>query len=180
LLSSQGHHFVAGLLKHAPAITAIANPTINSYKRLVPDFEAPTHVAWGYMNRSALIRVPLFTEAEKAAVEFRSPDPLANPYLLLTALITAGLDGLDNELQPPNPISENLYHMTARQRAKLKVTSLPQTLQAALLAFQKDSALQQLLGKEFCDLYYETHIAEWEDYIRKSVTDFEWDHDLHR
>lgn len=179
-LSNHGHYFVAGLLKHAPAITAIANPTINSYKRLVPDFEAPTHIAWGYMNRSALIRVPLFTEAEKAAVEFRSPDPLANPYLLLAALVAAGLDGLDKEQQPPSPISENLYQMSARQRAKLRVSSLPQTLQAALQVFQKDVILQKQFGQEFCTLYYEIHSTEWEEYISKSVTDFEWARYLHR
>ncbi len=179
-LSSQGHYFVAGLLKHAPAITAIANSTINSYKRLVPDFEAPTHIAWGYMNRSALIRIPLFTEAEKAAVEFRSPDPLANPYILLTALITAGLDGLDHKHQSPQPISENLYKLSARQRAKQGVKSLPQTLKAALQAFQKDTILQSQLGKEFCELYHEIHLAEWEDYTLKSVTDFEWDRYLQR
>ncbi len=179
-LSNQGHYFVAGLLNHAAAITAIANPTINSYKRLVPDFEAPTHIAWGYMNRSALVRVPLFTEVEGAAVEFRSPDPLANPYLLLAALSAAGLDGLDNKHESPHPISENLYKLSARQRAKLGVKSLPQTLHASLQAFRKDSILQRLLGKEFCTLYYNLHLAEWEEYILKSVTDYEWDRYLHR
>jgi glutamine synthetase len=179
-LSEQGRSFVAGLLNHAPAITAIANPTINSYKRLVPDFEAPTHIAWGYMNRSALIRIPLFTEADKAAVEFRSPDPLANPYLLLTVLITAGLDGLDNKQQPPDPISGNLYKLSPRQRAKLKVKSLPQNLHEALQAFLKDRILQEQLGPEFSTLYHELHRAEWEEYILKSVTDFEWDRYLQR
>ncbi len=179
-LTDTGLQFVAGLMHHAPAITAIANPTVNSFKRLVPGFEAPVYNAWGYLNRSALIRIPLFTSAEKAAIEFRSPDPLTNPYLLFSVLQGAGMDGVERQLKAPEPVTEDLYHMSTKQLAQRKITQLPDTLQGALQALQKDKLLTDVLGQEFCKLYQEIREAEWYQYTHASVTDQEWEWYLHR
>ncbi len=124
-LSETAKMFIAGLIEHSPAITAFANPTINSYKRLVPHHEAPVYITWGMMNRTALIRVPMFSSGDNAAVEFRSPDPMANPYLLFTSIITAGMDGIKRKLTPPEPRSEDIFHMTDEDRHKLGIQILP-------------------------------------------------------
>lgn len=179
-LSEIGRQFVAGLLGHAPAITAIANPTINSFKRLIPDFEAPVYITWGYRNRSALVRVPLFTQSENAAIEFRSPDPLANPYLLLASLIGAGLDGVHKQIQPPNPMSENIYQLQPQQLSQLNLSKLPETLSQALQVLQQDKVISKILGQEFCKRYKRIRLAEWYDYTRRYITDFEWEHYRHR
>ncbi|UCH03442.1 MAG: glutamine synthetase, partial [Candidatus Thorarchaeota archaeon] len=115
LLSDTARHFIAGLLEHAPAITAIANPTINSYKRMVPHHEAPVYVTWGFRNRTALIRVPLFQDAQKAAAEFRSPDATTNPYLLFSAIIAAGMDGFKRKLEPPEAQDRDIFSLTDEQ-----------------------------------------------------------------
>lgn len=179
-LTDTGLHFVAGLMHHAPAITAVANPTVNSFKRLVPGFEAPVYNAWGYLNRSALIRIPLFTSSENAAIEFRSPDPLTNPYLLFAVLLGAGLDGVEKQLKAPEPVTEDLYHMSDKQLAQRKIEQLPDTLQGALQALQKDKLLTDVLGQEFIKLYQEIREAEWYQYTHASVTDQEWEWYLHR
>lgn len=179
-LSEPGLQFVAGLIEHVPAITAIANPSVNSYKRLVPGYEAPVYVAWGYRNRSALIRVPLFTQPKDAAVEFRSPDSLSNPYLLLAALCAAGTDGIRRRLVPPEPVTEDLDHLSVAQLAKLKIPQLPTTLTSALQALQQDAVLRRLLGEDLCTHYTELRAAEWYDYTHRRVTDFEWNEYLHR
>jgi len=178
-LSQQGLHFLAGLLEHAPAITAIANPSVNSYKRLVPGFEAPIYIAWGPRNRSALLRQPLFTDPQNAAVEFRSPDPLTNPYLLLACLAAAGMDGLDRQLQPPEPVEEDLYSLTGQQREKMGVQELPKTLQEALHALQSDQLLNRILGEELLRAYTARRSAEWHDYTHGCVTDWERSRYLH-
>jgi glutamine synthetase len=179
-LSEQGLQFVAGLIEHAPAITAIANPSINSYKRLVPGYEAPVYIAWGYRNRSALIRIPLFTQSKDAAIEFRSPDSLSNPYLLLATLCVAGTDGIRRKLVPPEPVTEDLDLLSPSQLAKLKISQLPPTLTAALQALQQDTILRRLLGEDLCSRYTELRTAEWYDYTHRCVTDFEWNEYLHR
>jgi glutamine synthetase len=179
-LNESGCQFVAGLLDNAPAITALANPTVNSFKRLVPGFEAPVYISWGYLNRSALIRIPLFTKVEQAAVEFRSPDPLANPYLLFSVLMGAGMDGIERNLQAPEPVTEDLYHLSSKQLQQLKIQQLPDTLNGALQALQKNKVLRNLLGQEFCDLYQKIRKAEWYEYTHGTVTDWEWEEYLHR
>ncbi|MFX0078818.1 MAG: glutamine synthetase family protein [Candidatus Hermodarchaeota archaeon] len=179
-LTDKGRHFVAGLMHHAPAITAVANPTVNSFKRLVPGFEAPVYNAWGYLNRSALIRIPLFTSAENAAIEFRSPDPLTNPYLLFAVLLGAGMDGVEKQFKAPEPVTEDLYHMSPQQLAQRKIEQLPDTLQGALQALQKDKILTDVLGQEFTKLYQEIREAEWYQYTHAAVTDQEWEWYLHR
>ncbi len=179
-LTETGLHFIAGLLEHAPAITALANPTVNSFKRLVPGFEAPVYISWGYLNRSALIRIPLFTSAEKASAEFRSPDPLTNPYLLFSVLMGAGLDGIDKKLEAPPPTSEDVYHLSQKRLNQLKIEQLPDTLSGALKALQKDTVLRDVLGAEFIDLYRKIRTAEWYQYTHGAVTDWEWEEYLHR
>ncbi len=179
-LSDTGLHFVAGLLKHAPGITALANPTVNSFKRLVPGFEAPVYISWGYLNRSTLIRIPLFNSVEKAAVEFRSPDPLANPYLLFAVLLGAGITGVQRKLQPPEPVTENVYELTPKRLNQMKILQLPESLKGALHALHSDDVLCEVLGKKFCDVYKAIREAEWHRYTHETITDFEWDEYLHR
>jgi glutamine synthetase len=179
-LSEAGHHFIAGLLHHAPAITALANPTVNSFKRLVPGFEAPVYIAWGYLNRSALIRVPLFTSTENAAVEFRSPDPLTNPYLLFSVLLGAGMDGIDRKLEAPEPVTEDVYHLSPKRLNQLKIKQLPNTLKGALHALKTDQILRDVLGREFCELYQQIREADWYKFTHQVVTDWEWEEYLHR
>ena len=179
-LTETGKHFVAGLLHHAPAITAIANPTINSFKRLVPGFEAPVYITWGYLNRSALIRIPLFTSSAKAAIEFRSPDPLANPYLLFSVLIGAGMDGIERQLQPPAPITEDVYHLPSKRLTQLKIQQLPDTLRGALNALRKDKVLCETLSQDFCNRYQQIREAEWYQYTHGVITDKEWEWYIHR
>ncbi len=179
-LTETGHHFVAGLLHHSPAITALANPTVNSFKRLVPGFEAPVYITWGYLNRSALIRIPLFTSAENAAVEFRSPDPLTNPYLLFSVLLGAGMDGIERKLVAPQPVTEDVYNLSPKRLSQLKIQQLPDTLNGALQALQKNKVLRSVLGPEFCDLYQKIRDAEWYKYTHGIVSDWEWEEYLHR
>jgi glutamine synthetase len=179
-LTPTGRHFVAGLLHHAPAITALANPTVNSFKRLVPGFEAPVYIAWGYLNRSALVRIPLFTSSDKAAAEFRSPDPLTNPYLLFTALLGAGLAGIEQKLEPPAPVTEDVYHLPAERLTELQIQHLPDSIRGALEALRRDTVLTEVLGPDFIHLYQKIRESEWYDYTRKVVTDKEWEWYIHR
>ncbi len=174
-LSRTGQMFIAGLLKHAPAITAIANPTINSYKRLVPHNEAPVFISWGPMNRTALIRVPLFTEPRKAAIEFRSPDAMANPYLLFTAIIAAGMDGIDKELSPPRPIKSDVFRLTDDERATLGIQMLPSNLGEALKCLQQDKVIVEHLGKAIVDTFVSIKQREWDQYLKSAVTGWEWE-----
>jgi glutamine synthetase len=179
-LTETGQYFVAGLLHHAPAITAIANPTINSFKRLVPGFEAPVYITWGYLNRSALVRIPLFTSSKKAAIEFRSPDPLANPYLLFSVLIGAGMDGIERQLEAPDPVTEDVYHLSSKRLTQLKIQQLPDTLRGALQALMKDKVLCETLSQDFCNLYQKIREAEWYQYTHGVITDKEWEWYIHR
>jgi glutamine synthetase len=173
-LSETAKHFVAGLLEHAPAITAIANPSVNSYKRLVPHHEAPVYITWGEMNRTALIRVPLFTSSEKAAVEFRSGDAMANPYLLFCAIIAAGKDGIDRKLEPPEARSEDIFEMSDDQRDKLGIKMLPASLKEALDCLEDDQVILDAIGADIARNYINLKRKEWSDYSNQIVTDWEW------
>ena len=157
-------HYVGGLLAHARAFTAITNPTVNSYKRLVPGFEAPTHLAWSMQNRSPLIRVPA-RRGIGTRCELRSPDPSCNPYLAFAVMLAAGLDGVRNEIQPPTPVSANVYTMSARERARLKIKSLPGDLGEALNLLEKDDVIKNALGEHITEQFIAAKRQEWHEFI---------------
>jgi glutamine synthetase len=172
-LSETAKHFVAGLLEQAPAITAIANSTVNSYKRLVPHHEAPVYITWGYMNRTVLVRVPLFNTPGKAAVEFRSADPMANPYLLFAALIACGFDGVARRLTAPEPRKEDIYKLTDRERQDLGIETLPSTLYDALDELEASKVIRKALGDELLEAFISLKRREWREYANEAVTDWE-------
>ncbi len=174
-LSETAKMFIAGLLEHAPAITAISNPTINSYKRLVPHHEAPVYITWGFMNRTVLIRVPMFESGAKAAIELRSADPLTNPYLLFTVIIAAGMDGVNRELSPPDPRSEDIFQMSDDERDKLGIKILPTTLEDALDSLEADSVICDAIGHDIVKSFVRIKRKEWREYTSNIVTDWEWD-----
>ena len=173
-LSETAKQFVAGLLDHAPAITAIANPSVNSYKRLVPHHEAPVYITWGEMNRTVLVRIPMFASAEKAAVEFRSGDAIANPYLLFCAIIAAGKDGINRKLVPPEPRSEDIFEMTDDERKKLGIKILPTSLKDALDFLEADKVILDAIGADIARNYINLKRKEWNQYSNHIVTEWEW------
>jgi len=174
-LSDTGRHFVGGLLSHAPALTAVCNPTVNSYKRLVPGHEAPVHICWGYRNRSALVRIPLFNIPARASVELRSPDASANFYLALAAMVAAGTDGVRREIEPPEPSVDNVYLLSPARRRRLRVKPLPETLGEALDALERDDVVLAALGDALAPRFIEIHRAVWDHYLHGVVTDWERD-----
>ncbi len=174
-LSPIGYGFIAGQLKHARALAAIVAPTVNSYKRLVPGYEAPVYIGWAQQNRSALIRIPRYTEGRSKAVraELRFPDPSANPYLAFAAMLAAALDGIDNQLTPPEPVNNvNLYHLTSEERAARGVDELPASLAEALRELENDAVLKEALGETLFQAFMRAKWAEWDEY-RTHVTDWE-------
>ncbi len=144
-LSETALYYIGGLLKHAKAITRVANPTINSYKRLVPGYEAPVYISWSNTNRSALVRVPA-ARGSSTRAEFRSPDPMCNPYLTFAALLTAGLDGIKNKTMPPESTDVNIYHLNEQERKKMGIEMLPGSLIEAQAELNKDSVISKALG----------------------------------
>ena len=174
-LSETAKQFVAGLLEHAPAITAIANPSVNSYKRLVPHHEAPVYITWGEMNRTVLVRVPMFSSSEKAAVEFRSADAMANPYLLFCAIVAAGMDGINRKLVPPEPRSEDIFVMSDKERAKHGIKMLPSSLKEALDCLEADSVILDAIGPDIARNYIKLKREEWNHYSNHIVTEWEWE-----
>ncbi len=162
-LSPLAYHFIAGVMKHIKGITAVANPLVNSYKRLVPEFEAPVYIAWSAHNRSPLIRVPDADE-HASRVELRSPDPAANPYLVLALVLAAGLEGVREKLTPPQAVDGNIYAMTAGERKRRKIESLPSDLHEALQEMKKDSLVRHVLGEHIFEKYIEAKELEWVDY----------------
>ncbi|WP_099975055.1 MULTISPECIES: type I glutamate--ammonia ligase [Lactobacillaceae] len=162
-LSETAKYFLSGLLKHARALTAINNPTVNSYKRLVPGFEAPTYIAWSGKNRSPLVRVPA-AKGKSKRVEMRSVDPSTNPYLSIGAILDAGLDGIENKYQVSDEIQENIYDMTEERRAELGIRELPSTLHNALKALREDKYVQQSLGEFLTRNFLVAKDDEWARY----------------
>ena len=162
-LSETAIHFIAGILKHAKALAAVTNPTVNSYKRLVPGYEAPVYISWGYRNRSTLVRIPAFQNSG-ARVEYRCPDPSANPYLAIAAVLMAGLDGIKRKLEPDAYVEGNVYNMTEEERNKLGIETLPESLGEALEELRKDRVVRDALGEA-----YRNFIAykekEWSEYV---------------
>ncbi len=164
-------NYIAGLLKHARGFTAITNPLVNSYKRLVPGYEAPVNVAWSMRNRSPLIRVPA-RRGLSTRCELRNPDPSANPYLALAATLAAGLQGIKQDLDPPPPVTRNVYEMTDEERREMGISSLPGTLEEALDELQRDEVIQAALGQHIFGYFvnakrieaevYRTRVHQWE------------------
>ena len=164
-LSETAKQFTAGILEHAEAITAVANPTVNSYKRLVPGYEAPVYVAWSDRNRSALIRKPAARVPAASRVELRSPDPSCNPYLAFAAMIHAGLDGIERELDCDDPVRENIYEFDEAKREEYGITTLPSNLGEAVEALQDDEVVQDALGEHVFENFVEAKTQEFEEYI---------------
>ena len=171
-LSKLCRHFVAGQLAHARGMCAILSPLVNSYKRLVPGYEAPVYIAWGRNNRSALIRIPQFSPAhtEAARVEFRSADPSCNPYLAYAVLLECGLDGIRRELEPPAPTDANLYHLDPAKRGRVAV--LPGSLDEALDELERDKVVRAALGPHVFQNFVESKRREFDAY-RMQVTPWE-------
>jgi len=175
-LSPIAYHFIAGVMKHIKGITAVTNPLVNSYKRLVPEYEAPVYIAWSACNRSPLIRVPS-VNGHAARIELRSPDPSANPYLSLALVLAAGLEGIRNKLIPVEPVDGNIYEMTAAQRKKHKVDALPGDLQEAIMEMKKDPFIRTVLGDHVFEKYVEAKEMEWLEY-KTRVSQWEIDNYL--
>jgi glutamine synthetase len=165
-LSDIARYYIGGLLKHAPGFCAITNPLVNSYKRLVPGFEAPTNVAWSERNRSPLVRVPA-RRAEGTRCELRMPDPSCNPYLAIAVMLKAGLDGVRNRLEPPPPVDKNIYNMSVRERRRHKIAELPSSLNQALVALKKDKVIQDALGEHIYKQFLQAKQLEWSNYIQQ-------------
>jgi glutamine synthetase len=174
-LSLTAYSFIAGQLAHARALAAVVAPTVNSYKRLVPGYEAPVYIGWAQKNRSALIRIPRYTEGRDKAVraELRFPDPSSNPYLAFTVMLAAALDGIERKLEVPKPLNNiNLYHLDAKERKKLGVKELPGSLAEALGELEKDEVLKAALGTETYEAFVNAKWQEWNDF-RLRVSDYE-------
>ncbi|MFE7061806.1 type I glutamate--ammonia ligase [Sutcliffiella sp. NPDC057660] len=172
-LSANARHFIAGILKHATSFTAVTNPTVNSYKRLVPGYEAPCYVAWSARNRSPLIRIPA-SRGISTRVEVRSVDPAANPYLAMAVLLQAGLDGIKNKLEAPKPIDRNIYVMNKEERVAAGIADLPATLAAALEELKSNEVIQAALGEHLLEHFIEAKEIEW-DMFRTQVHPWERD-----
>lgn len=164
-LSDIGYQFMAGLLEHAPAITAVCNPTVNSYKRLVPGYEAPVYIAWSEVNRSALIRKPANTDPESTRIELRSPDPSCNPYLALAVILRAGLDGIEKEINCPEPITENIYEFTEEDRIEKDIDTLPENLGVAVEELEDDETIANALGDHVYEEFVKAKRSEYNEYI---------------
>jgi glutamine synthetase len=164
-------HFIGGLLKHAPAITRVANPTVNSYKRLVPGYEAPCYISWSTSNRSALVRIPA-PRGNSTRVELRSPDPTCNPYLAFAAMLTAGMDGVRNRIEPPDDARKNIFHMTPTERDHNGIATLPGSLHEANQALLADDLICKALGPHVVEALTCVANAEW-DAFRTAVHPWE-------
>lgn len=173
-LSPLAYSFIAGQLSHARALAGILSPTVNSYKRLVPGYEAPVYICWGQTNRSALIRIPRTTPGGEASTraELRSPDPSCNPYLAFAAMLATGLDGVKRGLTPPDPIEENVYDFDDRRLKEVGIATLPGSLNEALNEMEKDKVIREALGEHTYRRFLEIKRSEWQEY-RAQVTPWE-------
>jgi glutamine synthetase len=170
-LSKTAYHFLAGLLEHARSYTAVCNPTVNSYKRLVPGYEAPVYVAWSGHNRSPLVRVPE-SRGLSTRLELRSVDPSANPYLTMAVLLQAGLDGIRNELTPPPAVDRNIYVMNEEEREAAQIKDLPSTIHNAIKELRKDPVMIDALGQHIYSNFVEAKRMEWAAF-RQTVSEWE-------
>ena len=173
-LSDTARHFVAGLLKHAREITSVTNQWVNSYKRLVPNFEAPVYVTWATVNRSDLVRLPSYKRGreESRRIEYRAPDPACNPYLAFSVMLAAGLDGIDNEYELPDPAKADVFDLTEAERSERGIESLPSNLLEALRITEDSELVRNALGDSVFNSFVENKKIDWERY-RSQVTDYE-------
>ena len=171
-LSEEAYFFMGGLMKHIKGMSAILNPLVNSYKRLVPGFEAPVYIAWSARNRSPLIRIPFSGEAEGRRIELRSPDSAANPYLALALCLRAGLDGIRNKVSPPAAVNCNIYELSENELAKQGIETLPGTLIESVKALEKDTFMEKVLGFHITEKYIEAKKKEWAAYCAQ-ITEWE-------
>ncbi len=162
-ISGVGLAYIAGLLRHARGFCAITNPLVNSYKRLVAGYEAPVNVAWSMRNRSPLVRIPE-RRGHGTRCELRMPDPSANPYLGLTVQLAAGLDGVRNQLTPPDPVNKNIFTMSHRERRRYRIDELPRDLHEALDYLEKDKVIRDALGSHIYEMFLEAKRQEWSEY----------------
>ncbi len=172
-LSKEAHSFIAGILAHVKGLTVVANPTVNSYKRLVPGYEAPTYLSWSTSNRSVLVRVPA-SRGKGTRVELRSPDPACNPYLEMALCLAAGLDGIEKGLVPPEPIDYNVFDLSNKELNKASVDSLPASLEEAIKCAEADALIRETLGEHVYKNYIEGKKREWKEY---SVQVTKWETD---
>lgn len=177
-LSEDAYHFIAGVMKHAKGMTALTNPLVNSYKRLVPGYEAPVYIAWSATNRSPLIRIPA-SRGNGTRVELRNPDPSANPYLVLATCLAAGLDGIKNKLEVPASVDCNIFEMTEEERKEAGIEILPDNLYDAIKYLNEDKFICGVLGEHITTKYTEAKLKEWDDY-KTQVTQWELDEYLYK
>lgn len=177
-LSKEAYYFIGGIIKHMKGMTAITNPLVNSYKRMVPGYEAPIFIAWSATNRSPLIRIPA-SRGESTRVELRCPDPAANPYLVLAVCLAAGLDGIRNKIEPPAGVQQNVFDMGEAERERLGIESLPSDLEEAVEELEKDAFVKNVLGEHITEKYIEAKRADWNAY-RSQVTGWEIDEYLYK
>jgi len=173
-LSKVAKSYIAGLLKHAPEITVVTSQWVNSYKRLVPGYEAPVYLSWARRNRSDLIRVPEYRPGREKAtrIEFRSPDPACNPYLAFSVMLAAGLEGIEKGLEPPPPVEENVYEMTDEERRERGIGTLPASLLEAIMLAEKSELVHKALGDHVFSAFIQNKKIEWDQY-RTQVTEYE-------
>ena len=173
-LSPAAYHFMGGQLRYIREIAAVLCPTVNSYKRLVRGYEAPVYICWGQRNRSALIRVPKSSEGRERStrLELRCPDPSCNPYLAFAVMLAAGLKGIEEKIQPPSPVEEDVYGFDDQKLAKFYIKTLPSDLEEAIEEFKKSELVKETLGEHAFNKYLEVKLMEWENF-RRSVTDWE-------
>lgn len=177
-LSDDAYHFIAGIMKHARGMSAITNPLVNSYKRLVPGYEAPIYIAWSAKNRSPLIRIPA-SRGNGTRVELRNPDPTANPYLVLALCLAAGLDGIKNKIEVPDSVDCNIYEMTPGERRAAGIENMPADLKEAVDCLVADEFLCSVLGEHITTKYVEAKMKEWENYTTR-VSQWEIDEYLYK
>ncbi len=177
-LSNEAYHFIAGIMKHIDSITAITNPIVNSYKRLVPNYEAPVYIAWSAANRSPLIRIPS-ERGNSTRIELRCPDPTANPYLALAVCLAAGLYGIKNKLKPVDRVDANVFELSETERLSKGIKRLPANLNEAVQCLENSEFIRNVLGEHISHRYIKAKKQEWEDY-RVKVTQWELDQYLNR
>lgn len=173
-LSQVARCYIAGLLRHTPEITAITNQWVNSYKRLVPGYEAPVYLSWARQNRADLIRIPEYISGNEKAtrVELRSPDPACNPYLVFSVMLAAGLEGIEKEYEIPDPVEENVYEMTEEERKRRGIGVLPSNLWEAIQLTEKSELVKKTLGEHVFDAFIKNRKFEWDQY-RRQTTEYE-------